>query len=212
MDMNIYERQELVNLGISYPGGPVAVIGTGGVGTWTAILLALSRVTELILIDGDTVQPENLNRLPFTLEDIDRPKVEVLKKFIHRIRPETKITALPVFLDETTIDLLAECGVVICTTDTLASQELLSSYCAEHDKTFIKAGCDSNHVTVCHELPEWEGTGQEGYTIPSWVVPTAFAACLAVFKALVNPDLDFCGSLWDVGTRIERQEEKEEVE
>lgn len=211
MDMNIYERQELVNLGISYPSGPVAVVGVGGVGTWTGILLALSGVTELVLIDGDTVQPENLNRLPFTLEDIGRPKVEVLEEFIKKIRPEANIRALPTFLDETTIDLLADCDVVICTTDTLASQELISSYCAEHDKIFIKAGCDGNHVTVCHDLPTWEGTGQEGYTIPSWAVPTAFAACLAVFKTLVAPDLDFCGSLWEVGVRIE-QEEKEEIE
>jgi len=206
---NIYERQEFSDLGIRFPSGPIAVIGLGGVGCWTTIFLTLSGVTApILLVDGDTLQPENLNRLPFTQQDIGRPKAEVVAEFCRRVRPEVNISVFPIFLDDTTIDLvLANCEVVICATDSLASQELIHSYCIKQNKVFIKAGCDGNHVTVCHDMPTWEaGTRDAGYITPSWAVPTVFAACLAVFKTLVSPKLDFGSSLWDVGVSREGKE------
>lgn len=79
-----YDRQIPLNLAVP---DVVVVVGCGGVGTWAAILFAMVGARRIILIDPDRLEATNLNRLPFTPTDINRPKVYVLRDFIARIRP-----------------------------------------------------------------------------------------------------------------------------
>lgn len=56
----------------------VVVLGVGGLGGWSAWSLACVGVGEMLLIDGDEVELNNLNRQTlYTEADIGRPKVEV---------------------------------------------------------------------------------------------------------------------------------------
>jgi molybdopterin/thiamine biosynthesis adenylyltransferase len=53
----------------------VVVLGLGGLGSWTAYGLACCGVGELVLIDGDRVEPSNLNRQVLYRErDLGAPK------------------------------------------------------------------------------------------------------------------------------------------
>lgn len=69
----------------------VAVIGTGGNG---AVLDFLVRVgfTKFEIVDSDVIEDTNLNRLPFTTDQIGRPKVEAWRDYLTAINPEAEVT------------------------------------------------------------------------------------------------------------------------
>eukprot|EP01060_Flectonema_neradi_P024817 TRINITY_DN3368_c9_g1_i1.p1 TRINITY_DN3368_c9_g1~~TRINITY_DN3368_c9_g1_i1.p1 ORF type:complete len:823 (+),score=193.20 TRINITY_DN3368_c9_g1_i1:53-2470(+) len=76
-DQNIIERQVCL------------VLGTGGVGQNTALVLSRLGVEEIILVDKDTVDPSNLNRQCLSSKnDISKRKVDAAEENIkhHNIR------------------------------------------------------------------------------------------------------------------------------
>lgn len=85
------DRQQSLNLKYYEYG---IVIGVGGIGSWVALNLALSgQVNKLYLFDDDKVENSNLNRTPFKLTHIDRPKVLALKELILERRINLEIIA-----------------------------------------------------------------------------------------------------------------------
>ncbi len=73
----------------------VILFGVGGVGSWCAEALVRTGLTHLTIVDGDTVQPSNVNRqLPATRKTLGRPKVEVLRERLLTINPEAEIVAV----------------------------------------------------------------------------------------------------------------------
>jgi len=85
----------------------VAIIGVGGVGSWTVEALARSGVGRLTLIDMDDVCITNTNRqLPALEGQIGRPKVEVLAERVRLINPDCKITPIVEFFTESSEDRL----------------------------------------------------------------------------------------------------------
>ena len=76
----------------------VIIFGVGGVGSWAAECLIRTGLLHLTIVDGDTVQPSNINRqLPATRETMGVPKVEALKARLLEINPEAEIVAIPEF-------------------------------------------------------------------------------------------------------------------
>ena len=74
----------------------VIVFGVGGVGSYAAEALIRTGLTHLTIVDGDTVQPSNLNRqLPATRATMGLPKVEALKARLLEINPEAEIITIP---------------------------------------------------------------------------------------------------------------------
>lgn len=84
----------------------VILFGVGGVGSWCAEALIRTGLVHLTLVDGDVVQPSNVNRqLPATRETIGRPKVEVLKERLLTINPDAEIVAInAMYKGEATFD------------------------------------------------------------------------------------------------------------
>lgn len=73
----------------------VILFGIGGVGSWCAETLIRTGLIHLTIVDGDDVQPSNINRqLPATQTTLGMPKVEALKKRLLEINPEAKIEAI----------------------------------------------------------------------------------------------------------------------
>ena len=76
----------------------VLVMGVGGVGSYAAEAIARAGVGHITLMDGDTVQPSNLNRqLVALISTLGRNKAEVMADRIRDIDPDTEVTALPRF-------------------------------------------------------------------------------------------------------------------
>lgn len=76
----------------------VAVCGLGGLGSHMAINLARSGVGKLHLIDFDVVEPSNLNRQAYNIDDLGKLKTEAMKEQLSKINPfiEVKINTLKI--------------------------------------------------------------------------------------------------------------------
>jgi tRNA A37 threonylcarbamoyladenosine dehydratase len=76
----------------------VIIFGVGGVGSYAAEALIRTGLIHLTMVDGDTVQPSNINRqLPATRATLGMPKVEALKQRLLSINPEAEIEAIAEF-------------------------------------------------------------------------------------------------------------------
>lgn len=76
----------------------VLIMGVGGVGSYAAEAIARAGVGHMTVMDGDSVQPSNLNRQLVALTStLGRNKAEVMAERIKDIDPDTEITALPRF-------------------------------------------------------------------------------------------------------------------
>jgi sulfur carrier protein ThiS adenylyltransferase len=69
----------------------VGIAGAGGLGSNIAIALARVGVGELVIADFDLVEPSNLNRQQYFIDQIGMPKVSALKENLQRINPYVKI-------------------------------------------------------------------------------------------------------------------------
>jgi molybdopterin/thiamine biosynthesis adenylyltransferase len=77
-------------------GLTVGIVGLGGTGSFIANELAHLGVQRFFLLDPDTVEPSNLNRIiggePTDAEGL--PKVNVAARSIRRIRPNARVEAI----------------------------------------------------------------------------------------------------------------------
>jgi len=197
MDDLIYNRQQ--NIAISVPE-IVSIVGCGGVGVWVAIFLALVGVPHLKLFDGDIIETHNLNRVPFTLDDISQPKVSVLKKYVESTRRECFVETYG-HVDELSQYMLS--GVVVDCTDAPIIQQKISQYCENNKIRYYRVGCDANHITILTSLKELWGEDEEpGYeVVPNYVVPPVLVAILTV-HAIVK-EFNDVSILADIDSYIE---------
>ena len=117
----------------------VLVVGCGGLGSPIAVYLASSGVGRIHLVDFDTVDISNLHRQVFyALDDVGKPKAEVLRKFIQQRAPFTKIevTNKPVSKDNI-FELLENIDVVVDGTDSLPTKYLLNDACVLKQKPLV---------------------------------------------------------------------------
>lgn len=83
-------------------GAHVAVVGVGGVGSWSAEALARSGVAALTLVDLDHVSESNVNRQVQALgSTLGMAKVEALGARIADIHPGCTVLGVEEFVDET---------------------------------------------------------------------------------------------------------------
>lgn len=80
----VYEKMKKATIGIA---------GAGGLGSNVAISLVRTGIGKLIIADFDIIEPSNLNRQAFTIEEIGQIKVLALKKNLKKISPYTKVIA-----------------------------------------------------------------------------------------------------------------------
>ncbi len=71
-------------------GATVGIAGLGGLGSSVAVALARLGVGRLILVDFDVVEPSNLNRQQYFIDQIGLPKTEALAANLRRINPYVK--------------------------------------------------------------------------------------------------------------------------
>ncbi len=170
----IYLRQK--DLTITVPNS-VTVIGLGGVGSWTALNMALIGTKEIHLIDHDIIEPHNLNRTPFKLSQINMSKVEATAELIYERRDDINIHTYPKKFEELTEFELEEIKKTDIVIDCRDSIEPLPKDIQR--KTKITGGYDGFSVTI-HVNPKYNdifGDEPVRYTVtPSYLVPPQFIA------------------------------------
>ncbi len=73
--------------------GTVGIAGLGGLGSAVAVALARIGVGRLILADFDMVEPSNLNRQQYFIDQLGQSKAEALESNLKRINPYVRYEA-----------------------------------------------------------------------------------------------------------------------
>jgi tRNA A37 threonylcarbamoyladenosine dehydratase len=135
----LYGRAGLEHLRTAH----VAVIGVGGVGSWTVEALARTGVGALTMIDLDDVCLTNVNRqLPALDGQIGREKVAVLAERVALINPGCKVTMLTDFFTPATAGrlLATPFDFVVDATDKLANKCAIITGCRERGIPVLTMG------------------------------------------------------------------------
>lgn len=92
----------------------VGIAGAGGLGSAVAVALARIGVGRLVIADFDVVEPSNLNRQQYFVDQIGFLKVEALSENLKRINPYVATESHPVILNHENIPVIfASCSVVV---------------------------------------------------------------------------------------------------
>lgn len=121
----------------------IAVIGIGGVGTWTAEALARSGVGELTLIDLDEICVTNINRQLHALDgQIGKPKATALAERLRLINPEIVVREEIAFFTEATAERLLEpgFGCIVDAIDSVKQKAFLIATCKERGIPIVASG------------------------------------------------------------------------
>ena len=118
----------------------VLIVGIGGVGSYAAEAVARAGVGRIALMDGDIVQPSNLNRqLAALTSTIGRNKAEVMAERIKDIDPGTDISVLARFYEEDDELDLTAFDWVIDAIDSVPAKTALIKTAVEKDVNIVSA-------------------------------------------------------------------------
>ena len=122
----------------------VAVVGIGGVGSWSAEALARSGVGHLTLIDLDHVAESNINRQVHALQaTLGQAKVQAMRERIAQINPACIVTGVEAFVevDNWPAMLPAPVDAVIDACDQVRAKAVMAAWATRHkDVVFITVG------------------------------------------------------------------------
>lgn len=176
-----------------HPPRRVLIVGAGGVGSWTALFLAIAGVQEITIVDGDIVEEHNLIRTPFMETFTGVKKVDALKTLINIIRPATTVNIADDYVINVDDISLAYESIVVDTTDSPELHIALEEKCRKLGIRFVRANYDfypENRMFQTTNLfghlgldkKEWgEQEQQQGYRENrSYITPAVLSAIIAV--------------------------------
>ncbi len=139
-----YSRQIILkNIGITgqkkISSSKVFIVGAGGLGCPIADLLCRAGVGEIGIIDNDKISLSNLNRQTlFNTSDINKYKVDVLKKKLKLINPLVKVNTFKKKIDKKNIDsLILKYQIVVDASDNFETKFLLNETSLKFKKKLI---------------------------------------------------------------------------
>lgn len=121
----------------------VAVVGLGGVGSWSVEALARSGVAELALFDLDHVAESNINRQIQALgATLGQAKAQALRDRIADIHPECRVRAVEEFVDESNWPALlpAPVDVLIDACDQVRAKAVLAAWSLSTGTPLVSVG------------------------------------------------------------------------
>lgn len=123
-------------------GSTVAVLGVGGVGSFSAEALARSGVGKIVLVDKDDVDITNVNRqIHALLSTVGKPKVDLMAERIHDINPDCEVVSLKMFYTEETYESFFNHNLdfVIDASDTISYKIHLIKECRKRQIPLISS-------------------------------------------------------------------------
>jgi len=124
-------------------GARIAVVGLGGVGSWTAEALARCGIGHLTLIDLDHIAESNLNRQIHALENtLGQAKVQAMAQRIAAINPACEVQAIDDFLtpDTAVQYLAANLDVIADCTDQISAKVAMALLARERHQPLVVCG------------------------------------------------------------------------
>ena len=124
-------------------GLSVAIIGCSGVGFPTAQALAGQGAGRFVLVDPETIEDVNLNRLPCaTRDDAGKLKVECLAALLGNsaFRPEVVPLASSILTDRRAALEVAECDVIFGCLDSVEARHFLNRLAAAYNIPYFDLG------------------------------------------------------------------------
>jgi len=195
-DDEIYSRQNTsINLKGEKCNIMLVIIGVGGIGSWVALDAALSgQFNNIVMYDNDNVEASNLNRTPFRICDIGRPKVFALQSLILERRVCQQFSVIPFarkfkVVDGIDISLCryrrhTERTIVLDCRDNVFNdyQEIIPGI------PIFKLGYDGLEITIDGNARQTKVMGENrGYTVvPSFICPAQLIANLVVNHIVVD--------------------------
>lgn len=115
----------------------VGIVGCSGLGTPVAHILARSGIGEFVLVDVGHFKASNHERNHASrasdLTATALTKVELLRRLIHEIRPETRVTSITAdVLDDRAVDELSRCDVILGCTDSFYARAALGDFATHY--------------------------------------------------------------------------------
>jgi len=165
----------------------VSIIGAGATGSATALLLTRLGVGELCLIDKDTIEISNLNRLHGAkLKDVGKFKVDVLKEYIEEIGIGTKVSTEKKWVsDNACIEHLKTSDLIFGCTDDHAGRILLNRFAYFYLTPVIDMGLVISVKKDSNEIENLQG--RVSYIYPG-------SDCL-ITKGNINIDIAYSENL-----------------
>ncbi len=109
--------------------GCVGIAGAGGLGSHVAVALARVGIGKLIIADFDVVEPSNLNRQQYFIDQIGMSKVVALQNNLLRINPGTKIKLFNQKVTPKNIaEFFGEVDILVEAFDTADQKAMLTNY------------------------------------------------------------------------------------
>lgn len=144
----------------------VAVIGIGGVGSWTVEALARSGVGTITLVDLDEICITNVNRQLHARDgEIGRLKIEAMTERARQINPDIRIALEPRFYNEKSAADLLSSGFdcVVDAIDSGRHKAHLVAHCHQRQIPIIVCGaaggkCDPTRIET-NDLARVSGDG-----------------------------------------------------
>jgi len=144
----------------------VIVFGVGGVGSALVHMLARTGITEIGIVDFDTISISNINRqLVAFSNNVGKLKVDELSEQLKLINPEIAVNKYPFKLDENTINIidLTHYDYIVDCIDDIPAKKLLIKKANELKKPLLCAmGAGNRYESIpCFEIAPIEKTSYD---------------------------------------------------
>ena len=117
----------------------VLIVGVGGLGSPAAEFLVRSGIGKLGIVDYDKVSLSNLHRQSlYETSDVKKSKVQVVKKILGRINPNTKVQTYGLKLNNNNFKkIIKKYDYIIDGSDNFKTKFLLNDFCLKYKKFLV---------------------------------------------------------------------------
>jgi molybdopterin/thiamine biosynthesis adenylyltransferase len=163
-----FHRQELIfgyQMQQRLRNARIAIVGLGGLGSFVALELAYLGVGHLILIDPDSIEITNLNRLlGVGSADVGQLKVDVYASLIKRLTPTVGVDVLPFsILEEAALTHAKSADIIVGCVDSHGARMVLNQLAIRYLIPLIDGGSGIKRAT---ESTEFSAGGQVQVVMP----------------------------------------------
>jgi len=117
----------------------VLIVGVGGLGSSAAEFLVRSGIGKLGIVDYDKVSLSNLHRQSlYETSDVKKSKVQVVKKKLNRINPNTKVQTYGLKLNNNNFKkIIKKYDYIVDGSDNFKTKFLLNDFCLKYKKFLV---------------------------------------------------------------------------